>query len=476
MSINHLNRVLHDECGLVTDAPVLVGFSGGPDSSALLHALHGFGYQVIVAHLDHGLRPESAEDARHSERVAVSYGLPFFSARVDVGDAAQAGRMSIEEAARAERYKFLFRIAAQQGAQAVAVAHTADDQAETVLMHLLRGAGAAGLRGMSLRLLPNPWSESIPLVRPLLSIERGEVLEYCEINKIEAMHDPSNTDTTFFRNRLRHDLLPLLETYASAFKTRLRHSAELLAADYDLIEKLAQHAWLRCLAQRGPEYLAFERVSFLGEPLALQRALLRRAAAELRPQQHDLDFDAVERALNAIRVGTSGQQDWLAGLYIMIERRKIWVADWAAELPADWPQAPSQVVHVEAPTSVELNSGWQLSLTEVERSDGLLNIAEQNRDHFQAWLDLDVTGDELLLRRRRPGDRLQPLGMLSGSLKLSDFFINEKMPRRARAAWPLLCKGEQIVWVPGYRLAQSARLQASSQRALHVQLFPAGVV
>lgn len=475
MPFDNLDRVLRDECKLVLDAPVLIGFSGGPDSSALLRAMHGLGYRLIVAHLDHGLRSESAEDARHAERVAAAYGLPFFSARVDVGALARAGKLSIEEAARVERYKFLFRLARDHGAQAVAVAHNADDQAETVLMHLLRGAGTAGLRGMALRLLPNQWSESIPLVRPLLGIWRSEVLEYCQVYGLKPLHDASNADTAFFRNKLRHDLLPMLESYALGVKTRLLHSAELLSADHDLMEKLVQEAWRGCLAQRSQDFLAFDRAAFLAAPLALQRALLRRALAELRPQQRDIDFDAVERALNAIRVGATRQQDWLAGLFVMIERQMIWIADWTAELPADWPQAPAEAVHIEVPASLELNFGWQLSLAEVG-TQGLQSRAEQNRDRYQAWLDLDASGDELLLRRPRPGDRFQPLGMPSGSLRLADLFVNEKLPRRARATWPLLCKGEQIVWVPGYRLAQPVRLQASSQRALQVQLSPAGVI
>ncbi len=448
---------------------VLVGFSGGPDSSALLHILHGLGYRVLVAHLDHALRPESAHDSRHAEQVAAAYGMPFFSARADVAVLAKAAKLSIEEAAREERYRFLFRLAAEQGAQAVAVAHTADDQTETVLMHLLRGAGPAGLRGMPPRLLPNPWSETIPLVRPLLGIWRGEVLDYCSANKLKVLHDPSNTETRFFRNRLRHELLPLLESYAPGFKTRLHHSAELISADYALIEKLAGDAWKRCLSQRGAKYLAFQRAALLAEPPALQRGLLRRALGVLLPQQRDLDFDAIERVLELVRIGAAGPQDWVAGLYVLIEDNTMWIADWQAELPVDWPQAPAQPMHIEAPARLELNSGWRLALNEVEPA-GLQSRAERNDDKFQAWLDFDATGEELFLRRPRAGDRFQPLGMERGSLKLSDFFVNQKVPRRARAAWPLLCRGDEILWVSGHRLAHSVRLQAGTKHALHVQL------
>jgi tRNA(Ile)-lysidine synthase len=310
-------------------------------------------------------------------------------------------------------------------------------------------------------------------VRPLLSIWRNDVVDYCAANQLEVLHDPSNADTIFFRNQLRHELLPLLESYAPGFKTRLQHSAELIRADYALIETLSADAWRRCLSRRGANFLGFDRSALLAEPRALQRGLLRRALGELRPQQRDLDFDAVEHALKLIRLGSSAPQDWTAGLYVLIEGGTFWIADWQAELPVAWPQASAQPVHIEAPTHLELNSGWRLSLDEVD-AEGLQPRAKQNQDNYQAWLDFDASGDELLLRRPRRGDHFQPLGLSSGSMKLSDFFINEKLPRRARAGWPLLCKGEEIIWVPGYRLAQPVRLQAASRRALHVQLARAG--
>lgn len=444
---------------------ILLGFSGGPDSLALLHALKALGFSVTAAHFDHALRSESAADSKRAEQLAAEFGAPFISDRGDVNAYAASAGLSVEEAARDLRYRFLFKIASQLGAQAVLTAHHADDQVETVLMHLLRGAGSAGLRGMAPRLFPNPWSETIPLVRPMLGIWRREIEQYCAQNQLDPIQDPSNQETTFFRNRLRHEVIPFLEQVSPGLKSRLHNSAEVLAGDHEVIQQLTRQAWTDCLAKRGADFLAFDRMAFLNEPLALQRGLLRRAVAELRPLERNLNFDAIERAVEAIKKPKGASADWLAGLYLMVEGNQIWIADWNSELQIAWPQAPTHALNLEVPSITPLDGGWRLEL----KPDSGMSSTDKS-DDYQAWLDAEV-GEEFILRRRRPGDRFQPLGMASGSLKLSDFMINEKMPKRARAGWPLVCKGDEIVWVPGYRLAHPYRLREQRSRALHLQLI-----
>ncbi|HEY4718942.1 MAG TPA: tRNA lysidine(34) synthetase TilS, partial [Anaerolineales bacterium] len=274
---DHLKTKLLQECQVASRQKLILGFSGGPDSLALLHALHVLEQPLVAAHLDHGLRPESAIEAEQAGQEAAFLGVPFLSERKDVGTFAEENRLSVEEAARQLRYAFLFKVAERQGASAVAVAHTADDQVETVLMHLLRGAGMAGLRGMAPRLLPNPWSAEIPLVRPILGIWRLEVLEYCAAQGLQPVQDASNQDTIFFRNRMRQDLVPQLETLAPGFKRRLAQSASLVAADYEVLASLTEATWRRCLSQQAAEYLELSRPAFLVELLSLQRAVLRRA-------------------------------------------------------------------------------------------------------------------------------------------------------------------------------------------------------
>jgi len=467
VTFDKFQRTLLIDCQIDMGKPLVLGFSGGPDSLALLHALKNLRVKIIVVHFDHSLRSESAEEALRAGRIAKTYGYPFFSERGDVTTYADQQSMSVEEAARVLRYAFLFRVAQKQGAQAVAVAHNADDQAETLLMHLLRGAGSRGLRGMSPRLVPNPWSQTIPLVRPLLVIWRREIEEYCQVNGLQPLMDRTNFDTTYFRNLLRHELLPNLEGVSPGFKRRLNQTADLIGTEVELIHSLGKEAWKHCLRLRGTDYIQLDRASFLAEPLAMQRVLIHRAAEELRPGLRDLEYKAVVSALELAHQKMSTPQDWTSGLCVLTEGNRFWIADWEAELPVDWPQAPENEIHIEVPGGFDLNRGWRLELTE----DGNPQAATQNQDPFQAWLDQDRVGEELILRRRQPGDRFQPLGMENGMQKLAEFMINEKLPRRARETWPLLCKGNEIVWVPGYRLGNPYRLRTDNRQALHVHLW-----
>ena len=206
MELQVFLKTVQEQCHLQPDQPVLVGVSGGPDSLCLLDLFSRLEFPLIVAHFDHALRPESARDAEYVRSLAAAYGKAFTTTRQDVALYAQTAHLSLEEAARQARYRFLFEQAQVYSAQAVAVAHTADDQVETVLMHLLRGSGLDGLKGMPFRTEFPGWQPQLPLVRPLLTTWRAEVEEYCRLRQLEPLYDPTNRETLYYRNRLRLDL------------------------------------------------------------------------------------------------------------------------------------------------------------------------------------------------------------------------------------------------------------------------------
>ena len=315
--LENLSQTLAKDCELDTTGPIVVGVSGGPDSLCLLHCMHTLGYEVIVAHFDHGLRPESTTDAKKVEDFSSKYDLVFETESEDIAAYAKENGLSIEEAARERRYPFLYKIAEKHQAQAVAVGHNADDQAETVLMHLLRGAGLDGLSGMRMRSYNADWNEQIPLVRPLLQTWREEILAYCEEHELEPLIDSSNTDTVYFRNRLRHELLPDLETYNPQIKPQLWRMADTLAGDREVVEQHINTVWDKVLVEDSQDSLAFSRPAFLEKNLGVQRRLLRRALTQLRPGLRDLDLDSVTRAIKAIQTPpASGQCDLLAGLRV----------------------------------------------------------------------------------------------------------------------------------------------------------------
>lgn len=438
---------------------MLVGVSGGADSLTLLHFLHGLGYPLVCATFDHRLRLAAAGEVEHVRQIAENLGIGFVSDSADVAAHAQAEGLSIEEAARSLRYRFLFRAARLAGAQAVAVGHTADDQAETVLMHFLRGSGLSGLKGMAPRsFLPvfdnaPAGDHQIPLVRPLLGWRRADTEAYCREHGLTPIHDPTNSDTTYFRNRLRHTLLPELESYNPQIRAALARTAQALQGDDELLAELVEAAWQQSAQEQGAGYIAFARPTLEGFSPALRRNLFRRAAFLLRPGLRDVDFEALERASTLKPVDLAG------GLQLFVEAGKIYLAACEADLPfAAWPQVQAEGL-----------VGWELARDIIATGDFLAQAIE-NGDPFTAWLDADLTEGDLRVRALRAGDRFQPLGMGGRSVKLQDFFVNIKLPKHARARWPLFCLKDEIVWVGGLRLAHPFRVTEQTRRAVKLTL------
>ena len=476
-----LRQVLLNECKLTPDRPVLAGVSGGADSLCLFHILWKLGYPVVVAHLDHTLRAESAADAQRVQALAASYGLPFYLARENVRAYADTHMHSLEEAARIVRYRFLFEQAERSQAQAVVVAHTADDQVETVLMHLLRGSGLSGLKGMDYYSLPNAWSREIPLARPLLGVWREEVQSYNRDNNLQPSDDSTNRDTRYYRNRLRHELIPYLQDYNPQARQLIWRMAEVLGQDETALEGMAEAAWTICLTSQGEGYLALDALALRDQPLAIQRRLIRRAVQALRPGLRDFDYAAVERAVTLISTSSRGGRcDLVGGIHLFLENESAWMATWEAQPPAAsgtgqvWPQiTPGSEIILPNPGKISLPGDWLLMIETITADIEECESTLVNADPYQAWLDADslAWGEPVLhLRTRREGDSFQPLGLGGHRVKLSDFFINTKLPRRARDGWPLVISGEAIAWIPGLRLAHPFRLQDDTRRIIHIRL------
>ena len=471
--LEHIRNVTDNFCQIDPGELLLVGVSGGPDSLCLLDALYCLGYKLIVAHLDHGLRPESGGEAENVAALAASRNLPFVLEQADVAGFANQQGMSLEEAARTLRYRFLFQQARQNQAQAVAVGHTADDQVETTLMHLLRGTGLGGLRGMEWRSLPNTWDTEIPLVRPLLGTWRQQIVAYLETRQLQANLDASNQDRRFYRNRLRLELIPFLEELNPGARQRIWRMAEVLGEEDKLLDSLVDAAWKDCFAESGPGYLAFDGAGLLACPLAIQRRLIRRGIAALRPGLRNIDFAAVERALNFLQAPTrTSRLDLAAGLRLELQENRLWIAAWEAELTGqNQPQIdPQLALTLETPGEVLLPGGWQLSAERLNMDEAVRQQALTNVDPYQCWLDAGSLGLPLGVRARRAGDRFCPLGMGGHSMRLSDFMINFKLPRRMRSRWPLVVDGNQIVWVPGFRGCDPAAIRAGTMKVVHISL------
>lgn len=477
-------------------ATVVAGVSGGADSLCLLHLLRAlsleFGICLHVAHLNHGLRGAEADaDAQAVAALAAGWGLPCTVGRADVAALAAVPGVSLEEAARHARYRFLAEVAAGIGATIIAVGHNADDQAETVLMHFLRGSGVAGLRGMlpctpladyrlgedELTAALSRVSPASPLlVRPLLAVPRAEIEAYCAAHSLVPRFDRSNEDTTFFRNRLRHELLPLLTTYNPNIRAILTHTAEALAGDYEVLRQQLTAAWAAISLPASPTEVRFDLTRWRALPLGLQRATVREAVARLRRSLRDIGWEHVETAVQLARRGATGQTATLpAGLALEVSYGELRVAEAGAAWSVDAPQVAGPLA-LPAEGAVDLGGGWRVTVARGTRALLPPDYAS-NPDPWAAWLDADVVGPAPYLRPRVPGDRFCPQGMAGHRVRVNEFMINAKTPRAARAGWPLVIGQHGIAWLPGLRLDAAAAVGPETRtvwRVVFERSSPAG--
>ncbi len=471
--LENIEIILRDECKLVKDRPIIVGVSGGPDSLCLMEVLRQAGYRIIVAHFDHQLRPESAQDAHFVEKTAARLMIGSVLGGVNVQEYADREKLSIEEAARNLRYQFMFKLAHEHNAQAVAVGHTADDQVETVLMHFLRGSGLAGLKGMTYRSIVTMFDAEIPIVRPLLDRWREETIIYCAANGMRPHYDSSNDSMNFLRNRIRHLLMPTLENYNPKFRDAILRMSQSLKGDHDFLMETLDDAWQKTVTESMEGSVTFDSERLSHHSIGLQRNLLKHAMQLLRPGV-EVNYAALERASNLINDPQRLilRADLKAGLRMFREADKIYVCTLEAELPFTlWPQMTVDSSIVSVPGQVNLAGGWKFASERWRLPALAKEQAERNEDQFQVWLDADTLPENLELRVRHQGDHFEPLGMGGHSQKLSDFMVNEKMPQRARERWPLLCSGDTILWVPGYRPAHPFRLTDDTKNLVYFSVM-----
>jgi len=396
---------------------ILAAVSGGADSMCLLHALLSLreerGFAVEAAHFDHRLRgAESAAEGDLVEAACRKWGVPCHR-----GGAEEAfpPKGNVQEWAREARFAFLRETARRSGAVLIAAAHHRDDQAETVLLHLLRGGGTEGLAAMS--------AKERGVIRPLLWASREEIEEYCREMELEFCQDPSNLSVKYLRNRLRLQLLPLLREYNPCISAALAQTAEICGEENDLLNSLAEAAWSETRLEGGLSGAALERL-----PQALKRRVLRLAFAFRGGRE--LTFGQTEAVL-ALKEG--GAQALPGGLWAFRQGGDWFFAD---RLPEEAESAPFSLP-VE-PGKHSLPGGWEYE-AEIVSAAG-----PPGRDTL--FLPAGLL-PELKWRSRREGDFLRQPG-IEGRKSLKKLFIDEKIPREERGAWPLLFCLEEMLWVP----------------------------
>jgi tRNA(Ile)-lysidine synthase len=450
---------------------LLVGVSGGPDSVALLDTLNAlapeFHWKLHVAHFNHQLRGSDADaDEAFVRDLATGYGLPFTSGRGDVRAFGVKYKLSIEDAARRLRHIFFQNTARTSGLAKLALGHTADDQVETLLQRLLRGAGTRGLAAIHASNQFRP----LTVVRPLLDVWKTELLDYLRQRDLKFRQDASNWDSQFQRNKIRHELIPALERdYNPALKSLLHQTAGMLATEDDWLDTEAA----RVLGNKRQVIIS----RLLREHVAVQRRtiyrwlLAKNAAAAV-------DFAAIETLR---RMAASGRPAYLPlaggasvarkGEVLVLERTRSsnqcsMTGDQSVETRLAVPgttEAPALGIVVE----VETATGGK-----IPKPDAIRNPKPEihNPKSLREWLDADAVGNALTLRCWRPGDRFQAIGMKAAK-KLQDIFVDEKVPAALRRRTPLLVVASgEICWVAGYRIGEKFKITAATRRALRIRI------
>lgn len=448
----------------------LVAVSGGPDSVALLHILHDLKKKLEisleVAHLQHGIRGEEGEeDARFVAGLAERLGLVCHVKAIDLPQIKRtSGKGSLEEMGRLERYRFFAEIADRRELDAVATAHTVDDQAETFIMRLFRGAARTGLAGMTpVRYLdggPERGSRNVLLIRPLLDATRREVMEFLDQRKLSFRFDSSNADLFYLRNWIRLKLMPeLVERFGAELPARLCAQTEVLRDEEAYLADLTRQE-----LNKVSEGKNLNREAFLNSNKALRRRMIRLMIEQRRGHLRAIDFDHVEAALSLIvarapqgRIALPGGWE-LAREYGTITFNK-------SNIRGVKRQCYSYPFHAGATLNV-----IEAGMTIVSRlTNGAPEKLPQNL--MEAVFDADVLKGNLVVRNFRNGDRFQPLGM-SGHKKVKDLFISNKLPLRNRAILPLLVMDEEILWIPGLGRSDFAKTGPATKISLSLKATP----
>lgn len=460
---------------LPEEGEIIVAVSGGTDSLCLLHLLlqicgpgkHYTGVSLHAAHLDHMLRGKvSADEARAVAHMLEDWNVPFTIGQIDVAELAKAEKCSLEEAARSARYRFLREIAR---GKSIAVAHHADDQVETLILHWLRGSGLNGMVGM----LPRQQD----IIRPLLAITRAETSAYCQAQGITPMEDLSNNDPRFLRNRIRHEVIPLLRNLNPGIQRTLLRNAEAIQIDLDWLESQVDICWENVILSTQAEAIKLDTHALLALPQSLQRHLLRRVTARLCAGQSPLEprhFLLIERLLTERADRQERSLDLPQRLRVVQQSAVLTIEHSPTLRPGDSKTtrlSENLPLSLAIPGEVAIPGTQWLIRTEILSEDLTARVGEAlkledwptvwqllgPRSPLTVYIDGERTGTHLLARTRLAGDRIQPLGM-EVEKRVQDIFVDQRVPRGTRATTPLIFSETHCLWVTGICLDHRIRL------------------
>jgi len=442
---------------------LLVGVSGGPDSVALLYLLMElrdiYNLQLYIVHLNHMLRGnESDEDAGYVRRLSKKLKLPVFIGKKDVKEFAKADKLSLEEAARIQRYEFYKQIADKLNIRKIALGHTADDNAETVLMRLLRGAGEQGLIGI----YPVRHIGNLKVIRPLLNIYRREIESFLKEKKIRVRTDSSNADNKFLRNKVRLELIPLLEeNYNQNIKQVLINTADILKEDNEYLEEITEKFYSQAVLCQNNEDVQLDIRKVQNYPLAIQRRVVRYGIKKLTGTLRQITYQHWNEVLKLLNSNLAyGHIDLPNGLVVERMRRELVIRKGKAQ------NIRSIIYPVKIPGETLVPEfGVKLICTISKRKT---NLKFSTQNPYQESFDYDKIKKPVFIRTRKEGDTFQPLGM-RGKKKIKDFLIDQKIPQPKKNKVLLLTDKTGVIWLIGLRISERFKVTAKTKQVLEVR-------
>ncbi len=458
---------MHQYQMVLSGERVLVGVSGGIDSVVLLHLLHALRHkldiELHIAHLNHQFRGDEAKrDADFVRRLAQQLKIPCTIESSNVPAVIRQQKLSPQDAARQVRYRFFDTVAERTHSHKIATAHHADDQAETVLIGLIRGVGLHGLGGIQPVLNEN-------IIRPLLTTSRADIKAFAQAENIDFVVDSSNSSRKYLRNAVRLDVLPLLqEQFSPAIVTRLTRYAQIFQEDAFFIDKIAVRLY-RKICQESPGGIQLDLELFSQQDVTIQRAVLYKAFEALTGVRHELHTGHVRSVIRLFTCQTTGKQLSLPRKTMASRSYNIgYLQKRTNRSPLK--EAVSPVV-LAVPGRTEFDA--ILIETEIltEKADEFrMRQSRDTQDVIEQGVDYDRLAGPLLVRFRLPGDRFHPLGM-SGKKRVKKFFIDRKVPRNKRHIIPFFVDTQGIVWIVGYEIDERVKLSSHTTRILCCRVY-----
>ena len=438
---------------------ILVALSGGPDSVCLLHILYElkdkFNLNLGAIHINHMLRGEESEkDEKYIVKLCDELGIKHYVKRINIEYVAKDSNVSLEVAGRNERYKAFEEIRSKYGYNKIAVAHNANDQAETVLMRVMRGTGLEGLTGIKAK-------REDGIIRPILCLNRQEIEEYCEEKRLNPRIDASNYERIYSRNKVRLDILPYMkENFNKDIIDTLNRMALILSKDNEYIEEQSKKCYEEYCKYTNDK-LIIKQDLFIKEKEAIVTRVIKRAFKEISNSHQNFEMKHIYDVIDLYNRGT-GKSINLTNSIIaentygdIIFKKKKNVKNAKEE---------TEVSFMKESINEEIEfKNYIIKMEVIDKEKGV----EFSNNPLIKLFDYDKIEGRIVIRNRKDGDKMKPLG-IKGTKKLKDIFINLKVPREERDIIPLICFDDEIAWIVGYKVSESFKITKGTNRVLKI--------